>query len=120
MYNQLREIVNLLEKINSNGQTNILSVKQFKEQQDSLNDLYAIINDMDKLLKKSKRIDLNNVQDADQLLFEIHKMMTSLEWHISEISDLNIKLLKKKQRNLSLFINNLKKATLNTGVSCLF
>lgn len=50
---------------------------------------------MDNLLKKSKRIDLNNVQDADQLLLEIHKRMTSLEWHISEISDLTIKLFKK-------------------------
>lgn len=52
---------------------------------------------MDKLLKKSKRIDLNNVQDADQLLLEIHKTMTSLEWHISEISDLNINLFKKNK-----------------------
>ncbi|MCY8502019.1 hypothetical protein MOD00_10730 [Bacillus inaquosorum] len=94
IYNQLREIVNLLEKINSHGQTNILSV-EFEEQQDNLNDLSTIINDMDNLLKKSKRIDLNNVQDADQLLLEIHKTMTSLEWHISEISDLNIKLFKK-------------------------
>ncbi|MEK4376925.1 hypothetical protein [Bacillus sp. FSL R5-0434] len=78
MYNQLREIVNLLEKINSYGQTNILSV-EFEEQQDNLNDLSTIINDMDNLLKKSKRIDFNNVQDADQLLLEIHKTMTSLE-----------------------------------------
>ncbi|KAF1677300.1 MULTISPECIES: hypothetical protein [Bacillus] len=95
MYNQLREIVNLLEKINNHCQTNTISVEQSKEQQDNLNDLSAIINDMDKLLQKSKRIDLNNVQDADLLLFEIHKMTTSLEWHISEISDLNIRLLKK-------------------------
>ncbi|MBU2659810.1 hypothetical protein [Bacillus cabrialesii] len=98
MNNQLREIVNLLEKINSHGQTNILSVEEFEEQQDNLNDLSAIINDMDKLLKKSKRIDLNNVQDADQLLFEIHKTMTSLEWHISEISELTIKLFKKNNK----------------------
>ncbi|AUZ25496.1 hypothetical protein C1T28_14795 [Bacillus subtilis] len=98
MNNQLRETVNLLEKINSHGQTNILSVEEFEEQQDNLNDLSAIINDMDKLLKKSKRIDLNNVQDADQLLFEIHKTMTSLEWHISEISDLTIKLFKKNNK----------------------
>lgn len=51
MYNQLREIVNLLEKINSYGQTNILSV-EFEEQQDNLNDLSTIINDMDNLLKR--------------------------------------------------------------------
>lgn len=50
---------------------------------------------MDKLLKKSKHTDPNNAQDVDKLLLEIHKIMTSLEWHISEISDLNIKLLKK-------------------------
>lgn len=55
MYNQLREIVNLLEKINSHGQTNTLFV-EFEEQQDNLNDLSTIINDMDNLLKKSKRI----------------------------------------------------------------
>lgn len=52
MYNQLREIVNLLEKINSHGQTNILSVEEFEEQQDNLNDFSTIINDMDKLLKR--------------------------------------------------------------------
>ncbi|TQJ93224.1 hypothetical protein FB592_3449 [Bacillus sp. SJZ110] len=33
MYNQLREIVNL-EKINNNGQTNILPVEEIKEQQE--------------------------------------------------------------------------------------
>lgn len=104
MNNQLREIVNLLEKINSHGQTNILSVEEFEEQQDNLNDLSAIINDMDKLLKKSKRIDLNNVQDADQLLFEIHKTMTSLEWHISEISDLTIKLFQEKTMKFRPFL----------------
>lgn len=31
------------------GQTNILSVEEFEEQQDNLNDLSTIINDMDKL-----------------------------------------------------------------------
>lgn len=50
---------------------------------------------MDKLLKKSEHTNPNNVQDVDKLLLEIPKMMTSLEWHISEIRDLNIKLLKK-------------------------
>ncbi|MEG7335887.1 hypothetical protein [Bacillus sp. 0102A] len=91
MYNQLREIANLLEKINNNGQTNILPVEELKEQQDNLNDLSVLLTDMDRLLKKSKHIDLNNVQDVDKLLFEIHKMVTSFEWHISEISDLNLK-----------------------------
>ncbi|GJJ24851.1 hypothetical protein BVN1_06180 [Bacillus velezensis] len=50
---------------------------------------------MDKLLKKSEHTNPNNVQDVDKLLLEIPKMMTSLEWHISEISDLNINLFKK-------------------------
>nr|MBG9457263.1 hypothetical protein [Bacillus subtilis] len=91
-------MINLLEKINSHGQTNIPFVEEFEEQQDNLNDLSTIINDMDKLLKKSKRIDLNNVQDADQLLLEIHKTMTSLEWHISEISDIIIKFFQKNNK----------------------
>ncbi|ATO30004.1 hypothetical protein RA13_20000 [Bacillus atrophaeus] len=95
MFNQLKEIVNLLEKINNNGQTNILPVEEFKEQQDNLTDLSVLLADMDKLLKKSKHTDPNNAQDVDKLLLEIHKMMTSLEWHISEINDLNIKLFKK-------------------------
>lgn len=70
-------------------------LKKSKNNKNNLNDLSVLLTDMDKLLKKSKHIDLNNVQDVDKLLFEIHKMMTSLEWHISEISDLNIKSLKK-------------------------
>ncbi len=36
MYKQLREIVNLLEKINNNDQTNILPVEEFKEQQETI------------------------------------------------------------------------------------
>ncbi|ARW05758.1 hypothetical protein [Bacillus atrophaeus] len=79
MYNQLREIVNLLEKINSHGQTNVLSV-EFEEQKDNLNDLSLLLTDMDKLLKKSKHIDPNNVQDVDRPLIEVHRRMTSLEW----------------------------------------
>ncbi|SPU01242.1 Uncharacterised protein [Bacillus tequilensis] len=47
-----REIVSLLEKINSHDQTNILFVERIEEQQNNLNDLSTIINDMDKLLKK--------------------------------------------------------------------
>lgn len=50
---------------------------------------------MDKLLKKSKYIDPNRVQDVDRLLIEIHRRMNSLEWNIPEISGSNIKLLKK-------------------------
>ncbi|MCY7910486.1 hypothetical protein [Bacillus inaquosorum] len=94
MYNQLREIVNLLEKINSYGQTNILSV-EFEEQQDNLNDLSLLLTDMDKLKRRVNILILNIFQDVDRLLIEIHRRMTSLEWHISEISDLNIKLLRK-------------------------
>lgn len=74
-------------------------LKKSKNNKNNLNDLSVLLTDMDKLLKKSKHIDLNNVQDVDRLLFEIHRMMTSLEWHISEISDLNIKWLKKNMEN---------------------
>ncbi|PJH92005.1 hypothetical protein C7H81_17805 [Bacillus subtilis] len=58
MYNQLREIVNLLEKINSYGQTNILSV-EFEEQQDNLNDLSLLLTDMDKLKRRVNILILN-------------------------------------------------------------
>ncbi|MCI4140344.1 hypothetical protein MMJ09_27710, partial [Bacillus vallismortis] len=74
---------------------NTISFEIFKEQHDILIDLSAIINDFYNILHKSKRIDLNNVQDVDLLLFEFHKMSTLLEWLIPEISDLNIRLLKK-------------------------
>lgn len=43
MYNQLREIVNL-EKINNNGQTNILPVEEIKEQQEQSKWFICIIN----------------------------------------------------------------------------
>ncbi|CAI6234253.1 hypothetical protein NRS6186_03750 [Bacillus subtilis] len=43
MYNQLKEIVNLLEEVNNNVQTNILPVEEFKEQQDNLNDLSVLL-----------------------------------------------------------------------------
>lgn len=111
MYNQLRENVNLLEKINSHGQTNILSVEEFEVQQDNLNDLSLLLTDMDKLLKKSKYIDPNRVQDVDRLLIEIHRRMNSLEWNIPEISD-------SKHGNISLF--QFKKGNTNKEVSCLF
>lgn len=50
-------------------------------------ELDEILNNFD-LLEKSKD------DEIEKILFEFHRILTTFEWHFSEISDLNTKVLK--------------------------
>ncbi|MDX8045185.1 hypothetical protein SH601_04215 [Gracilibacillus sp. S3-1-1] len=49
---------------------------------------------MDQILRRWESIDKDDGEEVDNILFEFHRILTAYEWHFSEISDLNIKVLK--------------------------
>ncbi|GIO22181.1 hypothetical protein J11TS1_07620 [Oceanobacillus sp. J11TS1] len=53
-----------------------------------------LTEDLRILLTNFKTVDKENGEEVEGILFEIHRIITTFEWHFSEISDLNIKILK--------------------------
>lgn len=93
MYQRLKKILELIQQLNS--ATNIISKDELNEQYDNLEDFKSLTNELDALLKNITKINTSNGDEVEQKLFEIHRILTTYEWHFSEISELNTKLLKK-------------------------
>ncbi|MGZ7440991.1 hypothetical protein [Paenibacillus sp. TH7-28] len=92
MEKRLREVLNILEKLNSN--TDIVTKEDIDEQHENMDDFGDLTDELDQLLSSFNTVNLNDGNKVEELLFEIHRIMTTFEWHFSEISELNTKLLK--------------------------
>jgi DNA repair ATPase RecN len=99
MYQRLKKVLDLIQKLNS--ATDIISKADIKEQYDNLEDFKSLTNKFDDLLKNISKMSPDNGDEVEKVLFEIHKLLTTYEWHFSEISDLNTKLLKKYKDKLN-------------------
>ncbi|MET1250188.1 hypothetical protein ABWW58_15520 [Sporolactobacillus sp. STCC-11] len=99
MYQRLKVVLDLIQKLNST--TEIISKADIKEQYDNLDDFKSLTNQFDALLKKITNINTKNGDEVEKVLFDIHRLLTTYEWHFSEISDLNTKLLKKYKDKLN-------------------
>ncbi|RRJ61889.1 hypothetical protein EHV15_02025 [Paenibacillus oralis] len=92
MEKRLREVLNILEKLNSN--TDIVTKEDIDEQHENMDDFGDLTDELDQLLSSFNTVNLNDGNKVEELLFEIHRIMTTFEWNFSEISELNRKLLK--------------------------
>lgn len=90
---KLREILSILEKLNS--KTDIVTKDDIDEQYDNLEDLKVLSSELDKVLGGFNTVNLNDGKKVEEMLFEFHRIITTFEWHFSEISDLNTKILKE-------------------------
>lgn len=93
MDKKLEGILNILEALNF--KTKIVNEMDFEEQYDNLQDFKELNKDLNIILNKFNTVNLIDVDEAEGLLFEIHRIITTCEWHFSEISDLNAKILKQ-------------------------
>ncbi|MEI5908943.1 hypothetical protein WAK64_17995 [Bacillus spongiae] len=93
MENKLREVLSILEKLNS--KTNIVTTDDIDDQYDNLEDLKVLSSELDKVLSGFKTVNLNDSTKVKELLFEFHRILNTFEWHFSEISDLNMKIIQK-------------------------
>ncbi|MGP1910125.1 hypothetical protein ACTSEZ_18295 [Metabacillus sp. JX24] len=92
MDKKLQGILDILDKLNSSS--NIVKKEDLEEQYENLEDFRMLTNDLDSLLKNFGSMDINNGDEVERILFELHRIITTFEWHFSEISDLNTTILK--------------------------
>ncbi|MFS0654730.1 hypothetical protein [Bacillus sp. 179-C3.3 HS] len=95
MDKKLEGILDILDKLNSS--TNIVNKDDLDEQYENLEDFRILTKDLDIILNNFDSLDKNNGDEIENMLFEIHRIMTTFEWHFSEISDLNTTILKVYQ-----------------------
>ncbi|MDG5471411.1 hypothetical protein P6709_06605 [Jeotgalibacillus sp. ET6] len=91
--------MDILIKLNSN--TNILNENEFIEQQ-NLDDFKKLTKDLDQVLINFGSLDAYDGNEIEKMLFEIHRIITTLEWHFSEINTLNISILKDYKNKISM------------------
>ncbi|OZM58406.1 hypothetical protein CIB95_02215 [Lottiidibacillus patelloidae] len=99
MENKLREVLVILEKLNSKA--NIVTKDDFIEQYDNLNDFKLLSKSLDELLVESNTVNLNDGNQVEEMVFELHRILTTFEWHFTEIRDLNIKIIKEYKDKIS-------------------
>lgn len=92
MDKKLEGILDILAKLNSS--INIVSKEDLDEQYDNLEDFRELTIDLDILLNNFSSVNKDDGDKVEEVLFELHRIITTFEWHFSEISDLNTKILK--------------------------
>ncbi len=92
MYKKLEEVLKIQCELNS--RINIVNKEEIEEQFENLEDYRRLMDDLNALLLKFSMVDKNHGDQVEVMLFELHRILTTFEWHFSEISDLNTKILK--------------------------
>lgn len=92
MFDDFKKMLSFLEKVNT--ETNIVSKNDLDEQYKNLNDLKDLINEFELLLNSLSTIDISKKDKVDEILGEFHRILTTFEWHVSELSELNIEIYK--------------------------
>ena len=88
------KIISYLEKVNNYNNPDASIENAIKEQKDNLDDLKVIFREFEGYLlqlESGESIDSDKTLDK---LMKIHKFTNDLEWHISEINELNGKMIK--------------------------
>ncbi|MFD2655652.1 hypothetical protein [Gracilibacillus thailandensis] len=97
MDGKMEGILNILDRLNSN--INIVNKEDLDEQYENLEDfrdlIRDLIRDLDILLNSFNSVNQNDGDEVERMLFELHRIITTFEWHFSEVSDLNTKILKE-------------------------
>ncbi|WP_026678527.1 hypothetical protein [Fictibacillus gelatini] len=99
MDKMLMGILDILNKLNS--KINIVTKEDLDEQYENLEDFRKLTSDLDVLLNNFNSVSNDDVDKVEEMLFELHRILTTFEWHFSEISDLNTKILKVYKDNIN-------------------
>lgn len=96
-----KRVLKSLQKINSNCQNPIVLASEFDEQFENLEDLEKLFKDFSKVLDGFKSLDVNRLEEVDKYFAEVHRILTTFEWHVSEVSDVNTKIFKEYSNRIS-------------------
>ena len=92
MDKKLEGILDILVKLNSS--INVVNTEDLDEQYENLEDFRILTRDLDIILNNFDSLDKNDGDEIEKMLFDLHRIITTFEWHFSEISDLNTTILK--------------------------
>jgi hypothetical protein len=92
LHDTLIAFLKTLENINSKH--SLVSKDDVMEQYQNVMDLKDVIADFEIVLGSLKNNDLKNLSELEMDLFEVHRLLTTMEWHFSELSELNKKIIK--------------------------
>jgi hypothetical protein len=88
------KIIDYLEKVNNYNKLDISIENAIKEQKENLDGLKIIFSEFERYLLQLESCEsIDSDKTLDKLL-KIHKYTTDLEWHISEINEINGKMIK--------------------------
>ncbi|MBB3907319.1 hypothetical protein [Anoxybacteroides rupiense] len=93
MEHQLVRIINILQKLNSLCQ-NVITKDEMEDCIENIGDFRMLMKELDELLE---RLESRNEFDKDEIekdLFELHRILATLEWYFSEVGEINEKILK--------------------------
>lgn len=99
MEKKMHAILDVLKELNS--KTDIVIQEEIDEQSDNIEDFKVLSNQLDGIVSDSKRINFNNGEEVEEVLAEFHRILTTFEWHFSEMSDLNMKIYKEYKDKIS-------------------
>ncbi|WBW96087.1 hypothetical protein [Oceanirhabdus sp. W0125-5] len=94
MVSHFSKIIDYLERFTTDKNERIDIDDDIKEQRENLEDLKDILSEFQKSLDELDSHELIESESTVKKLLLIHKYITDLEWHISEMSDLNTKVIK--------------------------
>jgi len=94
MVNHFSKIIDYLEIVTTDNSKRIDLDDDIKEQRVNLEDLKDILSEFQKSLDELDSHESIESESTVRKLLLIHKYITDLEWHISELSDLNTKVIK--------------------------
>jgi len=87
------KIIYYLEKINNYNKLDASIENAIRGQKENLDDLKVIFSEFESYLLQLDSGDIDSDKTLDTLM-KIHKYTTDLEWHISELNEINGKMIK--------------------------
>ena len=88
------KIIDYLEGVNKYNKLDIGLERMVKEQRENLDDLGLVLTEFEEYLIQIKSFEYIGSERTLNNLMKIHKYTTDLEWHISEINELNEMVIK--------------------------
>lgn len=83
----------MIQRINSNN-SRVIDDAEINEQLENANDFGKLVHELNVLLARLNTSSNRGWDEIETDLFELHRILTTFEWHFSELTDLNMKLLK--------------------------
>ncbi|RNB85240.1 hypothetical protein EDM59_12580 [Brevibacillus nitrificans] len=88
MFNQMEQIVILLEELNQKCNSEVIQATEFLELKNDLIDYSQVLSDLTRILSSYKSLPTDNVDEVVALLIQLHLKLSDTVWHIDQVHSL--------------------------------